>query len=396
MSSAHIHLLSRGGQASASRAAQWAPPPAHRPPSAATVRPSRRSGGCGVVAVIPMLGANGRRAPPDLASFLLKERIVYLVSNAERGCPLPADATTHARSLALACSLSVAHPPAPLTILPAFHQGMALVPSVTELLVAEMLYLQYDQPTKVNFLHARSGSRRSACTPHTHAPPYPPTQPIYLYINSAGVSKGGGKLGFEAEALAIYDTMCHVKPPVSRKKELRVRPSNLHQPSIRLSLMFCSSPSLSSPQVRTLCVGTAYGEAAILLAAGEKGTRAALPSASIQLRQPMQRFAQMQASDVDIYRQELRKTKAKLFGLLAQHTGKTTQMLEVDVARPKYLNPYEAVNYGVIDRVLAPGVVPGIKGVGRDADTAAAAGEVTKEMVMRSSYSTGLFDEEEA
>jgi len=160
--------------------------------------------------------------------------------------------------------------------------------------------------------------------------------------------------------------------------------------------MFCSSPSLSSPQVRTLCVGTAYGEAAILLAAGEKGTRAALPSASIQLRQPMQRFAQMQASDVDIYRQELRKTKAKLFGLLAQHTGKTTQMLEVDVARPKYLNPYEAVNYGVIDRVLAPGVVPGIKGVGRDADTAAAAGEVTKEMVMRSSYSTGLFDEEEA
>lgn len=196
---------------------------------------------------------------------------------------------------------------------------------------------------------------------HAHATPTPTPQPIYLYINSAGVSKGGGKLGFEAEALAIYDTMCHVKPPV-----------------------------------RTLCVGTAYGEAAILLAAGEKGTRAALPSASIQLRQPMQRFAQMQASDVDIYRTELRKTKAKLFGLLAQHTGKTEAALERDVARPKYLNPYEAVNYGVIDRVLAPGVIPGVKGVGRDAEAAAAAEEATREMVMRSSYSTGLFDEEEA
>ena len=78
--SSHLHLLSRGGQASASRVGGWAPPPATRPPPAATVRPSRRSGGCGVVAVIPMLGPNGRRAPPDLASFLLKERIVYLVS----------------------------------------------------------------------------------------------------------------------------------------------------------------------------------------------------------------------------------------------------------------------------------------------------------------------------
>jgi ATP-dependent Clp protease protease subunit len=128
---------------------------------------------------------------------------------------------------------------------------MALVPSVTELLVAEMLYLQYDDPKK----------------------------PIYLYINSAGVvgGKAGSRLGYETEALSIYDTMMHVKPPV-----------------------------------RTLCVGTAYGEAALLLAAGEKGTRAALPSASVMLRQPMQRYAQMQASDVDIYRKEMRKTKNEL------------------------------------------------------------------------------------
>lgn len=168
---------------------------------------------------------------------------------------------------------------------------MALVPSVTELLVAEMLYLQYDDPRK----------------------------PIYLYINSAGVvgGKRGSRLGYETEALSIYDTMAHVKPPV-----------------------------------RTLCVGTAYGEAALLLAAGERGTRAALPSASIMLRQPMQRYAQMQASDVDIYRKEMRKTKNKLFELLAIHTGQTLPDLEQDLVRPKYLNPYEAISYGVIDRVL--------------------------------------------
>ena len=99
---------------------------------------------------------------------------------------------------------------------------MALVPSVTELLVAEMLYLQYDQPSKVRKERARgflgrpfflSLSSRSASSRHALSLPSLP-QPIYLYINSAGVSKGGGKLGFEAEALAIYDTMCHVKPPV--------------------------------------------------------------------------------------------------------------------------------------------------------------------------------------
>ena len=147
---------------------------------------------------------------------------------------------------------------------------MALVPSVTELLVAEMLYLQYDDATK----------------------------PIYLYINSAGVvgGKQGSRLGYETEALSIYDTMEHVKPPV-----------------------------------RTLCVGVAYGESALLLAAGQRGSRAALPSASIMLRQPMQRYTQMQASDVDIYRKEMRRTKDELFRLLAKHTGNDLVRIESDL-----------------------------------------------------------------
>jgi ATP-dependent Clp protease protease subunit len=85
------------------------------------------------------------------------------------------------------------------------------------------------------------------------------------------MQKGGPRLGFEAEAFAIYDVMQFVKPPL-----------------------------------RTMCVGSAFGEAALLLSAGDPGMRAALPSASIMLRQPIQRFQQMQASDIDIARNELR------------------------------------------------------------------------------------------
>jgi ATP-dependent Clp protease protease subunit len=94
---------------------------------------------------------------------------------------------------------------------------------------------------------------------------------------AARPQKGSGKLGYEAEAFAIYDTMRYIKPPVA-----------------------------------TVCVGSAFGEAAMLLAAGEPGRRAALPSTSIMIRQPMQRFTQMQASDIDIYRNELRKTNAEV------------------------------------------------------------------------------------
>lgn len=185
------------------------------------------------------------QTPPDLPSFLFKERIVYL--------------------------------------------GMSLVPSVTELLLAEFMYLQYDD------------SR----------------QPVYLYINSTGVQKGADKLGYEAEAFAIYDTMRFVKPDVG-----------------------------------TVCVGSAYGEAAMLLAAGVKGKRAALPSSTIMLRQPIQQFAQMQASDIDIYRNEIRKTNANIVKVLARHTEHSPEKIANDIKRPKYFDPHAAVEYNLIDRVL--------------------------------------------
>ncbi|KAF3448243.1 hypothetical protein FNV43_RR08956 [Rhamnella rubrinervis] len=198
-----------------------------------------------VTMVIPYTrGSAWEQPPPDLASYLYKNRIVYL--------------------------------------------GMSLVPSVTELILAEFLYLQYEDEQK----------------------------PIYLYINSTGTTKGGEKLGYETEAFAIYDIMRYVKPPIF-----------------------------------TLCVGNAWGEAALLLASGAKGNRSALPSSTIMIKQPIARF-EGQATDIELARKEVKNVKAELVNLLAKHVGKSTEEVEADIRRPKYFSPSEAVEYGIIDKVL--------------------------------------------
>ncbi|KAF3672288.1 ATP-dependent Clp protease proteolytic subunit-related protein 4, chloroplastic [Capsicum annuum] len=195
--------------------------------------------------VIPFVkGTAWEQPPPDLASYLYKNRIVYL--------------------------------------------GMSLVPSVTELILAEFLYLQYEDEEK----------------------------PIYLYINSTGTTKDGEKLGYETEAFAIYDVMRYVKPPIF-----------------------------------TLCVGNAWGEAALLLAAGAKGNRAALPSSTIMIKQPIAQF-QGQATDVELMRKEVKNVKAELVKLYAKHIGKSPEQIEEDIRRPKYFSPTEALEYGIIDKVL--------------------------------------------
>lgn len=216
-----------------------------RVPSLRRLHPGR-GGKRGVVTmVIPFLrGSAWEQPPPDLASYFYKNRIVYL--------------------------------------------GMSLVPSVTELILAEFLYLQYEDEQK----------------------------PIYLYINSTGTTKGGEKLGYETEAFAIYDVMRYVKPPIF-----------------------------------TLCVGNAWGEAALLLASGAKGNRAALPSSTIMIKQPIARF-QGQATDVDLARKEIKNVKAELVALYAKHIGKSPEQIEEDIRRPKYFSPSEAVEYGIIDKVL--------------------------------------------
>ncbi|EMS61026.1 ATP-dependent Clp protease proteolytic subunit-related protein 4, chloroplastic [Triticum urartu] len=101
----------------------------------------------------------------------------------------------------------------------------------------------------------------------------------------------------------------------------------------------------------TLCIGNAWGEAALLLAAGAKGNRAALPSSTIMMKQPIGRF-QGQATDVDIARKEIRNVKIEMVKLLSRHIGKPMEEIARDIRRPKYFSPSEAVDYGIIDKVL--------------------------------------------
>jgi len=195
-----------------------------------------------------------RTPPPDLASLLLKERIVYL------GLPLGSS-----------------------------DEFKNQVLDVAGLIIAELLYLQFDDPDK----------------------------PIYMYINSTGTSwYGGDAIGFETEAFAICDTMSYVKPPV-----------------------------------HTICIGQAMGTAAMILSAGTKGCRASLPHASINLHQPRQ-GTQGQASDIQIRAKEVLENKQAMLQILAKNTNQSVEKLSQDTDRMFYLTPEEAKEYGLIDKVL--------------------------------------------
>ncbi|KAL5973810.1 ATP-dependent Clp protease proteolytic subunit-related protein 4, chloroplastic [Asimina triloba] len=246
--------------------------------------------------VIPFRRGNAwEQPPPDLASYLYKNRIIYL--------------------------------------------GMSLVPSVTELMLAQFLYLQFEDMSKPVYLYINStGTTKKLLGGETFVLDslevikylhlllltVSPIELNYVLHLSRGYGlghcmddkEGGVKYGYETEAFAIYDVMRYMGAPVF-----------------------------------TLCVGNAWGEAALLLAAGAKGNRAALPSSTIMIRQPISR-AQGQASDVEILRKEIRNVKAELVKLYAKHMGKTPEQIEEDIKRPKYFSPSEAVEYGIIDKVL--------------------------------------------
>ena len=160
---------------------------------------------------------------------------------------------------------------------------------VTELIIAQLLYLEFDNPEK----------------------------PIYFYINSTGTSwYSGESIGFETEAFAICDTLRYVKPPV-----------------------------------HTICIGQAMGTAAVILSAGTKGQRAALPHASIVLHQPRS-GARGQATDIQIRAKEVLHNKRAMLEILSTNTGRSVEELSADSDRMSYLTPQEAVSYGLIDRVL--------------------------------------------
>ena len=136
-----------------------------------------------------------------------------------------------------------------------------------------------------------------------------PDKDISVYINSPGGSVTAG--------LAIYDTM-----------------------------------QLIRPQVATICVGMAASMGAILLLAGEKGKRQALPNSRIMIHQPWG-GVQGTASDISIQAVEILKTKKRLNEIIAQHTGKQVSEVEKDTDRDNYMSSEQAREYGLIDKVLA-------------------------------------------
>ena len=135
-----------------------------------------------------------------------------------------------------------------------------------------------------------------------------PDKDISFYINSPG--------GMVSAGLAIYDTMQFVKPDVS-----------------------------------TLCVGQAASMGALLLAAGAKNKRYCLPNSRVMIHQPMGGF-QGQASDVEIHAKEILFLKNKLNEIMARHTGQKIETIEKDTDRDNFLSAEQAVQYGLVDKVL--------------------------------------------
>lgn len=190
--------------------------------------------------VIPMVtesGARGERSY-DIYSLLLRERIVFL--------------------------------------------GTAINDQIANLIIAQLLYLDREDPDK----------------------------DISLYINSPG--------GVVSAGLAIYDTMQLIRPDIS-----------------------------------TICIGLAASFGTVLLAGGTKSKRFALPNSTIHMHQAMG-GVQGQASDMAIAAREIMRLQDLLRGILSRHTGQTIEKIAHDTDRDFYLNPEQAVEYGIIDEVLKP------------------------------------------
>jgi ATP-dependent Clp protease protease subunit len=158
--------------------------------------------------------------------------------------------------------------------------GTAVDDTVASLIIAQLLFLESEDPDK----------------------------DIHLYINSPGGSVSAG--------LAIYDTMQYIRPDVS-----------------------------------TICIGMAASMAAVLLAGGAKAKRTALPNARVMIHQPWG-GVQGTASDISIQAEEILKTKKKINEILAQHSGRTMDVIERDTDRDYYLSSAEAKEYGLIDNIL--------------------------------------------
>jgi ATP-dependent Clp protease protease subunit len=105
------------------------------------------------------------------------------------------------------------------------------------------------------------------------------------------------------------------------------------------------------PDISTLCIGQAASMGALLLTAGAKGKRFALPHARCMIHQPLGGFSG-QASDIDIHAQEILKTRDKLNSILKEHTGQSMKTIQKDTDRDNFMSAGESAKYGLIDKVL--------------------------------------------
>ena len=158
--------------------------------------------------------------------------------------------------------------------------GTAIDDDVSNLVIAQMLYLESEDPDKE----------------------------IFFYLNSPG--------GHVSSGLAIYDTMRYIKPPVS-----------------------------------TVCMGQAASMGALLLAAGQKGKRYALPHSRILIHQPLGGF-QGQATDIDIQAREILRLKEELNHILSDLTGQPIEKIASDTERDYYMTGEQAKQYGIIDEII--------------------------------------------
>ena len=158
--------------------------------------------------------------------------------------------------------------------------GMTVDDHIANLIIAQMLFLESDEPE----------------------------QDIYLYINSPG--------GQVSSGMAIYDTMQYIKP-----------------------------------DVQTICIGQAASMGALLLAAGAKGKRFALPHSRIMIHQPSGGF-QGQHTDIEIQAKEITRIRQILDTIIAAHTGQNQKKVREDTERDHYMTGEEAKKYGLIDRLI--------------------------------------------
>jgi ATP-dependent Clp protease protease subunit len=211
--------------------------------------------------------------PPDLPSLLLNNRIVYL--------------------------------------------GMPINAAVTELIISELLFLQYDSASK----------------------------PILMYINSPGTTlEDGTPVGYETEAFAIADTMVRrasPPPPLARPS-----PNSLTRSEPDTAQDYVQSP------IHTTLVGKAYGLAAMLLASGTKGKRAALPYGTVMLHQPRGMQAQGQASDIALTASEVLSNRRVGLEITSRATGVPIDVLARDTERSLYMDAAQALEYGIVDKII--------------------------------------------